>query len=65
VFQSDEVALNVLNPGEVTRRLVREASARLDATAPPPEAAIRASFGIGTRPEHVDRLIDFLGGPSC
>jgi selenocysteine lyase/cysteine desulfurase len=49
----------------LTRRLVREASARLDPTAPPPGAAIRASFGVGTRLEHVDRLIDFLGGLSC
>jgi len=48
----------------LTRRLVREAAARLDPAAPPPGAAIRASFGIGTSERHVDRLIDFLGGSS-
>jgi selenocysteine lyase/cysteine desulfurase len=49
----------------LTRRLIREAADRLDPAATPPGAAIRASFGHGTRPEHVQRLIDFLEDPRC
>ncbi|GLY93063.1 aminotransferase class V-fold PLP-dependent enzyme [Actinoplanes sp. NBRC 103695] len=48
----------------LTRRLLAEATARLDPDAPPPPAALRASFGIGTRVEHVDRLISYLRDPS-
>jgi selenocysteine lyase/cysteine desulfurase len=46
----------------LARRLIHEAAARLDPAAAAPGAAIRASFGHGTRPEHVQRLIDFLEG---
>ncbi|PRY21623.1 aminotransferase class V-fold PLP-dependent enzyme [Pseudosporangium ferrugineum] len=42
----------------LTRRLLREAADRLGAT--PPGAALRASVGIGTREEHVDRLLAVL-----
>ncbi|MCA2217612.1 aminotransferase class V-fold PLP-dependent enzyme [Jidongwangia harbinensis] len=44
----------------LTRRLLREATARLDPAATPPGSAVRASVGIGTRPEHVDRLLSCL-----
>ena len=44
----------------LTRRLISEASARLDPHAEPPANALRASIGIGTRAEHVDRLLDVL-----
>ncbi|MEV6597890.1 aminotransferase class V-fold PLP-dependent enzyme [Actinoplanes sp. NPDC051346] len=44
----------------LTRRLLREATDRLDPTAEPPAAAIRASAGIGTTEEHIDRLLSVL-----
>ena len=48
----------------LTRRLLAEATDRLDPDASPPSAALRASVGIGTRVEHVDRLISYLRDPS-
>ncbi|OJF12668.1 aminotransferase class V-fold PLP-dependent enzyme [Couchioplanes caeruleus] len=44
----------------LTRRLLREATDRLDPAAEPPGAAIRASAGIGTTEEHIDRLLAVL-----
>jgi selenocysteine lyase/cysteine desulfurase len=44
----------------LTRRLLAEASARITPGGAPAAAAIRASIGIGTRPEHVDRLLAVL-----
>ena len=39
-----------------TRRLLAEATARLDPHAAAPSQAVRASVGLGTTAEHVDRL---------
>jgi selenocysteine lyase/cysteine desulfurase len=44
----------------LTRRLLTEATARLDPTAAAPAQAVRASFGLGTTEEHIDRLLDAL-----
>ncbi|MEV8503845.1 aminotransferase class V-fold PLP-dependent enzyme [Actinoplanes sp. NPDC051475] len=44
----------------LTRRLLHEAAGRLDPAAEAPGAAIRASLGLGTREEHVDRLLGVL-----
>lgn len=44
----------------LTRRLLAEATARLDPAAPAPAQAVRASFGLGTTEEHIDRLINAL-----
>jgi selenocysteine lyase/cysteine desulfurase len=41
----------------LTRLLLREACARLDPAAEPPAAAVRASVGVGTRAEHIERLL--------
>ena len=46
----------------LTRRLLTEAAGRLGEKKAPPPAALRASFGVGTKPEHVDRLIEVLRG---
>ncbi|GAB1691880.1 aminotransferase class V-fold PLP-dependent enzyme [Krasilnikovia sp. M28-CT-15] len=46
----------------LTRRLLAEATARLDPGATPAPAALRASIGLGTRPEHLDRLVSALAG---
>ncbi|MEV8513358.1 aminotransferase class V-fold PLP-dependent enzyme [Dactylosporangium sp. NPDC051484] len=43
----------------LTRRLLSEAADRLGAEQPPAQA-IRASFGIGTTEEHIDRLLAAL-----
>ncbi len=44
----------------LTRRLLAEATARLDPAAPVPAQAVRASFGIGTTEAHIDRLLAAL-----
>jgi selenocysteine lyase/cysteine desulfurase len=44
----------------LTRRLLAEATARLDPRADVPAAAVRASLGIGTTAEHIDRLLAAL-----
>lgn len=44
----------------LTRRLLAEAAARLDPSAPVPAQAVRASFGLGTSEAHIDRLLDAL-----
>ncbi|MEV4518136.1 aminotransferase class V-fold PLP-dependent enzyme [Dactylosporangium sp. NPDC049525] len=44
----------------LTRRLLEEATARLDPAAPVPAQAVRASFGLGTTEEHIDRLLAAL-----
>ncbi|GAB1640528.1 aminotransferase class V-fold PLP-dependent enzyme [Krasilnikovia sp. MM14-A1259] len=46
----------------LTRRLLADATARIDPAAAPAPAAMRASFGLGTRAEHVDRLVAALAG---
>ncbi|GAB3868985.1 aminotransferase class V-fold PLP-dependent enzyme [Dactylosporangium cerinum] len=44
----------------LTRRLLAEATARLDPGATAPAHAVRASFGLGTTEEHIDRLLSAL-----
>lgn len=44
----------------LTRRLLAEATARLDPAAPVPAQAVRASFGLGTTEAHIDRLLTAL-----
>jgi selenocysteine lyase/cysteine desulfurase len=44
----------------LTRRLLREATDRLDPGREAPVHALRASVGIGTTPEHIDRLLNAL-----
>ncbi|MFF5234058.1 aminotransferase class V-fold PLP-dependent enzyme [Dactylosporangium sp. NPDC000521] len=44
----------------LTRRLLSEAAARLDPSAPVPTQAVRASFGLGTTEAHIDRLLAAL-----
>jgi selenocysteine lyase/cysteine desulfurase len=45
----------------LTRRLLREATDRLDPGADAPVHALRASVGVGTTREHIDRLLGVLG----
>ncbi|MET7421394.1 aminotransferase class V-fold PLP-dependent enzyme [Dactylosporangium sp. NPDC005555] len=44
----------------LTRRLLAEATARLDPSAQAPAQAVRASFGLGTTQAHIDRLLAAL-----